>query len=53
MVEKTKQNNNNNNNNSKTINPKSSDDKCFQYAVTVAFNNQSIKYNPERITKIM
>ena len=36
-----------------TINPKNNDNKCFQYAVTVALNYQSIKNNPERITKIM
>ena len=35
-----------------TINPKDNDDKCFQYAVTVALNHQNIKNNPERITKI-
>ena len=32
-----------------TINPKNNDDKCFQYAVTVALNHQSIQYNPGRI----
>ena len=26
--------------------------KCFQYAVTVALNNEEIRKNPERITKI-
>ena len=35
-----------------TINPRDNDDKCFQYAVTVALNHQNIKKNPERITKI-
>ena len=35
-----------------TINPKSNDDKCFQYALTVALNYQNIKNNPERISKI-
>ena len=35
-----------------TINPKNSDDKCFQYTVTVALNHQNIKNNPERMTKI-
>ena len=35
-----------------TINPKNSDDKCFQYAITVALNYQNIKSNPERISKI-
>ena len=32
--------------------PKNNDDKCFQYAITVALNHQNIKNNPERITKI-
>ena len=35
-----------------TINPKNNDDKCFEYAVTVALNYQNIKNNPERISKI-
>ena len=35
-----------------TINPKNNDDKCFQYALTVALNYQNIKNNPERISKI-
>ena len=35
-----------------TINPKNSDDKCFQYAITVALNYQNIKSNPERTSKI-
>ena len=35
-----------------TINPKNNDEKCFQYAVTVALNYQDIKYNPERISNI-
>ena len=35
-----------------TINPKNNDDKCFQYAVTVALNYEQIKNNPERISKI-
>ena len=34
------------------INPKNHDDKCFQYALTVALNYQNIKNNPERILKI-
>ena len=34
------------------INPKNNDDKCFQYALTVALNNRNIKNNPERISKI-
>ena len=32
-----------------TTNPKSNDDKCFQYAITVALNNEQIKSHPERI----
>ena len=28
------------------------DDKCFQYALTVALNHAQIKNNPERISKI-
>ena len=28
------------------------DNKCFQYAVTVALNHEEIGKNPERITKI-
>ena len=35
-----------------TINPKSNDDKCFQYAVTVALNYEQIKIHPERISSI-
>ena len=35
-----------------TVNPKNNDDKCFQYAKTVALNYQSIKKDPQRITKI-
>ena len=35
-----------------TINPKNSDDNCFQYALTVALNQNQIKSNPERISKI-
>ena len=35
-----------------TINPKNNDEKCFQYALTVALNYQNIKNNPERITKL-
>ena len=31
---------------------KNNDDKCFQYAATVALNYQKIKSNPERISKI-
>ena len=35
-----------------TINPKSNDNKFFQYDVTVVLNYQNIKYNPELISKI-
>ena len=35
-----------------TINPKNNDDKCFQYALTVAYLMQQIQNNPERILKI-
>ena len=36
-----------------TINPKNNkDNKCFQYAVTVALNNQTIDNHPERISNI-
>ena len=35
-----------------TINPKNNDDKCFQYALTVALNHEQIKSHPERISKI-
>ena len=35
-----------------TINPKNNDDKCFQYALTVAWNYQNIKSHPERISNI-
>ena len=35
-----------------TINPKNTDDKCFQYAVTVALNYEEIKWNPERVSNI-
>ena len=35
-----------------TINPKNSDDKYFQYALTVALNYEQIKHHPERISKI-
>ena len=35
-----------------TINPQNKkDDKCFQYALTVALNHEQIKNNPERISK--
>ena len=35
-----------------TINPKSKDEKCFQYALTVALNYEKIKKDPQRISKI-
>ena len=35
-----------------TINPKNNDDKCFQYAVTLALNLDKIKNDPQRISKI-
>ena len=35
-----------------TINPISNDDKCFQYAVTLALNLDKIRKNPQRISKI-
>ena len=35
-----------------TINPKNSDDKCFQHALTPALNYEQIKDHPERISKI-
>ena len=35
-----------------TINPKNRDDKCFQYAPTVAFNYEEIKWNPEKVSNI-
>ena len=31
-----------------TINPKNKDNKCFQYSITVALNNQNIENHPER-----
>ena len=39
-------------NKNSTINPKNKDDKCFQYALTVALNYEQIKDHPERISKI-
>ena len=35
-----------------TINPKNNDDKCFQYAVTLALNVDNIDNHPERASKI-
>ena len=35
-----------------TINPKNEDDKCFQYAVTIALNYGEIESHPERVSNI-
>ena len=35
-----------------TINPQNEDDKCFQYATTVALNYKKIKSHPERASYI-
>ena len=35
-----------------TINPKNNDDKCFQYAVTLALNLDNIDNHPGRVSKI-
>ena len=35
-----------------TINPKNNDNKCFQYATTLALNINKIDKNPQRISKI-
>ena len=35
-----------------TINPKNNDNKCFQYAVTLALNLDKIKKDSQRISKI-
>ena len=35
-----------------TINPKNNDDKCFQYALTVALNYEQIRINTQRISKM-
>ena len=35
-----------------TINPKNNDEKCFQYAVTLALNLDNIDNHPERISRI-
>ena len=35
-----------------TINPKNNDDKCFQYAITLALNLDNINKHPQRISKI-
>ena len=36
----------------KRINPKNNDGKCFQNAITAAWNYEKIKSHPERISKI-
>ena len=36
----------------RTINLKNKDDKCFQYAATVALNHRQIKRNPDRVLNI-
>ena len=35
-----------------TINPKNTDDKCFQYAATVAVIFKEIESHPERVSKV-
>ena len=35
-----------------TRNPKNKDNKCFQYSITVAINDQNIENHPERISNI-
>ena len=35
-----------------TINPKNNDDKCLQYAVSLALNLNNIDNHPQRISKI-
>ena len=35
-----------------TINPKNNDDKCFQYAVTLALNLDNFNEHPQRISRI-
>ena len=35
-----------------TINPKNTNDKCFQFAAGVALNYEEIKRNPEKASKI-
>ena len=32
---------------------KKNDDKCFQYAVTVALNHKQIENQPKRVTEIL
>ena len=38
--------------NKATINPKTEDNKCFQYAVTVALNYGEIESHPERVSNV-
>ena len=40
------------NNKTVTINPKTNDNNCFQYALTVALNYENIKKDPQEIQKI-
>ena len=35
-----------------TINPKNTDNKCFQYSITVALNHQKIESHPEKISNV-
>ena len=35
-----------------TINPKNTDNKCFQYTATVALNYEEIESHPERVSNI-
>ena len=35
-----------------TINPKNNDNKCFQYAITLALNNDKIDRNPKEYQKL-
>ena len=35
-----------------TIDPKNNDDKCFQYAMTLAFNLDNINKHPQKLSKI-
>ena len=35
-----------------TINPKNTDDKCFQYTANVALNYEEVKWNPQRVSNI-
>ena len=35
-----------------TINPKNDDEKCFQYAITIALNYDKMKKNHQRVSKI-